>query len=234
MQAVILAAGKGLRLKPYTDHAPKGLVPILDKPLLEWTLNSLPRSISRVHIVTGYLGEQIQQHFGDSWQKLPITYSTQDPLNGTATALMTAKGFTDQDFLVLNGDDIYAQPDLEKLAQSPSWAMLCIETTQVLSGAVQISASHDIVGLMPDNSNEKKWLNCGAYKLDPSFFFLPPVTIQTHAGAEYSLPHTLAQEANTTPIRLVPASRWLPIGTPLELAKAEQILHNVLASSSFL
>lgn len=227
MQAVILAAGKGLRLKPLTDRTPKGLVPILGKPLLEWIMERLPKQISSVHFVVGYLGEQIKNHFGENFHNTPLTYSTQDPLSGTGSALMCAKDFVQGKFLVVNGDDIYESQDLENLCNSNSWAMLCTKTTKPLGGAMKIDNENNITSLVEDKTESFKLQNCGAYLLDESFFSLPLVSIETHAGAEYSLPHTIVQKANKTPVQTILASRWLPIGTPDELAKAEQIMHNV-------
>lgn len=227
MQAVILAAGKGLRLKPLTDHTPKGLVPILGKPLLEWTLERLPKKIESVHFVVGYLREQIQNYFGNNFHGTPLTYSTQDPLSGTGSALMCAKDFVQGKFLVVNGDDIYESLDLESLCTASSWSMLCTKTNQPLGGAVATDQGSYITNLVEDRTDAEKLLNCGAYGLDESFFSLPLVSIETHAGAEYSLPHTIVQKGNKTPVQAILASRWLPIGTPDELAKAEQIMHNV-------
>lgn len=227
MQAIILAAGKGLRLKPYTDHSPKGLVSIAGKPLLEWTIMRLPKQISSIHIVVGYLGEQIKSHFGENFHNLPLTYSTQDPLNGTGSALFCAKDFCSGKFLVINGDDIYDKQDLAILCATDHWGMLCIKTTSPLSGAVVTNSEGNITSLHEERSESEKLLNCGAYLLDESVFNLPLASIQTHAGTEYSLPHTLVQQANHTQVRAVLATSWLPIGTPQELANAEKIMHNV-------
>jgi NDP-sugar pyrophosphorylase family protein len=65
MKAVILAAGRGKRLRPRTENSPKPLTPILGKPLLEYTIETLEEAaVEDVIIVTGYLSHTIQEYFG--------------------------------------------------------------------------------------------------------------------------------------------------------------------------
>ena len=101
MQAVILAAGKGLRLRPFTEHHPKPLIPVAGKALIEYTLESLPDSISEIIIVVGYLANQIKDHLGDEWHGKPIKYVVQETLQGTGDALLQAKPLVEQNFLVV-------------------------------------------------------------------------------------------------------------------------------------
>ena len=76
MEAVILAAGLGTRLRPHTEKAPKPLLAVQGRPILDWTLGALPRAVDRVIVVTHYLAEQIdaylrgQAHFKD-WVTVP-------------------------------------------------------------------------------------------------------------------------------------------------------------------
>ena len=64
MQAVILAAGKGTRMRPLTYDIPKPMLPIKGKPVLEYTLSFLPDDIDEVIIVVNYLGKHIKKYFG--------------------------------------------------------------------------------------------------------------------------------------------------------------------------
>lgn len=224
MQAVILAAGYGLRLRPFTETAPKGLVPILGKPLLEWTLESLPKNIDEIIIVTGWLGNLIESKFGSAYNGLPIKYVQQEPINGTGSALHFAKDLLHNSFLIVNGDDIYTPEDLTLLINSPSWGMLATSTTRPLPGALRVNGSDIIEGLEENTTDAEKWVNCGAYITDMSIFDLPLAEIPVRDKIEYSLPHTLIQDPEKRPVRLFRASQWLPIGTPEELAKAESLL----------
>ncbi|SRR5712692_6856159 len=117
MQAVILAGGKGTRLKPYTTVFPKPLVPISDYPILEIVIRQLARAgFDRVTISTGHLAELIEAYFRDGrrWN-IRIEYVREGkPLN-TAGALKLVEN-CDEHFLVMNGD-ILTTLDYAKLFQ---------------------------------------------------------------------------------------------------------------------
>src|SRR5438477_627051 len=62
MDAIILAAGLGTRLRPHTLTTPKPLLPIRGRPILDWTLAALPKAVRRVVVVTHYLADQIEAY----------------------------------------------------------------------------------------------------------------------------------------------------------------------------
>lgn len=106
MQAVILAGGRGKRLSPITDSIPKPMVPIKDKPFLEYLLLLLKRnSLKRVLLCVGYLADQIEDYFGDGRRLgIEIKYSREKEPLGTGGALKLAEGLIEEKFLVLYGD----------------------------------------------------------------------------------------------------------------------------------
>src|SRR5262245_60461941 len=122
MDAIILAAGLGTRLRPHTLTTPKPLLPVRGRPLLDWALGALPRRVDRVLVVVNYLAEQIeaylatQKHFAH-WEAV----RQQEP-RGTGDALRSCRGRLrgDGSFLVMNGDDLYGAADLEELAGKPA------------------------------------------------------------------------------------------------------------------
>lgn len=105
MRAVILAGGKGARLKPYTTVLPKPLLPIGDVPILEIILRQLRHNgIRDVTVAIGHLAELVQAFFGDGRKfGLNIIYSIEDKPLGTAGPLAAIEGL-DSDFIVMNGD----------------------------------------------------------------------------------------------------------------------------------
>ncbi|HMR55160.1 MAG TPA: nucleotidyltransferase family protein [Candidatus Doudnabacteria bacterium] len=221
MQAVILAAGKGLRLRPFTEKHPKPLIRISDKALLEHTLASLPDQIEKVFIIVGYLGEQIVEHFGSSWNRKTIHYVKQTELLGTGDALLRAKGLLTSPFLVVNGDDLYTKEDLTNLLKTPNSMLVWPSQKPSTYGIIR-----DENSLFKGFSPESSLTNCGAYFLTDTFFKTALVSVPVPNGVEYSLPHTLAKIAEREPVKLLEATRWLPVGTPEQLQFANTYFAN--------
>ncbi len=105
MQAIILAGGKGTRLKPFTTNIPKPLIPIDDMPILEIILRQLKHhGVRDIVITVSHLSELIMAFFGDGKKLgLSITYLLEDSPLGTAGAIRGVKKISD-DFIVMNGD----------------------------------------------------------------------------------------------------------------------------------
>ena len=107
-QAVILAAGEGQRLRPFTVTRPKVMLGIAGKPILQHTIEALAQNgIRQITIVVGYRREQIFDHFGNGEQLgVSLVYINQERQLGTAHALAQAKDSVANDFLVLAGDNL--------------------------------------------------------------------------------------------------------------------------------
>ena len=226
MQAVLLAAGRGVRLRPHTDTTPKSMLPLAGKPLLEHIIASLPGAIDELLIAIGYRGEQVRDYFGDHFGGLPVRYGFQDPINGTGTALHLFKEQLRGEFLVVNGDDLYAPEDLKALGQGGP-ACLVFAEQQAVPSAVIEDRNHSLVGLEEKGFPKKENLRiCGAYLLNQKFFRQPLAKIEVRGGTEYSLPHTLVSMAKETPIRVQRASWWYPVGTPEQYRYAQELYYS--------
>ncbi len=117
--AMILAAGRGERMRPLTDHTPKPLLAVHDKPLIVWLLDSLARAgFTRVVINLAHLGEQIANHLGNGTAfGLDILYSHENPALETAGGIAHALPLLGaKPFLVINGD-IWTNFDFSRLRQ---------------------------------------------------------------------------------------------------------------------
>ncbi len=106
MKALFLAGGMGTRLKPLTDELPKPMVPIMNKPLLERSMENLRKcGINEIVISTGYKTELIEKHFGDgSKLGLNIEYICEETPMGTGGAIKKTAHLYNDTFLVLNAD----------------------------------------------------------------------------------------------------------------------------------
>lgn len=122
MRAMILAAGRGERMRPLTDHCPKPLLTAGGKPLLAWHLERLAAGgIREVVINHAHLGEMIEQAVGggEAWG-LRVTYSREHVALETAGGIATAlPRLGPEPFLVLNGD-VFIDLDVERLAERAS------------------------------------------------------------------------------------------------------------------
>ena len=108
MKAVILAAGKGTRLRPLTEDKPKVLVEVDDKPLIEYAFDSLiDIGVTEFVVVVGYKKERIMERYDDEYRDVPITYAHQREQLGLAHALLTAEPYVDDDFMLMLGDNVF-------------------------------------------------------------------------------------------------------------------------------
>jgi len=107
-QAVILAAGEGQRLRPFTVSKPKAMLSIADKPILQYVVESLAQNgVRQIVIVVGYRREQVFNYMGAGEQfGVDIVYATQEKQLGTAHALAQAKAMVEDEFLILPGDNL--------------------------------------------------------------------------------------------------------------------------------
>ncbi|MHA7647265.1 nucleotidyltransferase family protein [Nitrosopumilus sp. S4] len=163
MKAIILAGGKGKRLKPVTDYIPKPLVSINNVPIIEWQIKYLQKfGIKEVIICTGYKKEMIENYLNLKKLNLKIKFSNEATPLGTGGAIKKAgKMIKEKSFLVINGDTI-TNIDLKKLiAKQNSVATIELRTKY---GVLEIDDDKII------NFKEKKeisdiWMNAGIYHL---------------------------------------------------------------------
>ena len=125
-QAVILAAGEGQRLRPFTVTKPKVMLSIAGKPILQYVIESLAQNgIRSIVLVVGYRKEQVLDYMGSGEQfGVDITYITQERQLGTAHALAQAKAATESEFLVLPGDKLIEADAIAQFVAVKPEAML--------------------------------------------------------------------------------------------------------------
>jgi len=108
MKAVVLAVGEGRRLRPLTERRPKPMVPVANRPILEYVIEALSGAgVDGLVFIVGYKRKRIQTYFGDGddWG-VDIEYVVQEKQLGTGQTLLQAEGVTKDEFLVLNGDSV--------------------------------------------------------------------------------------------------------------------------------
>lgn len=108
MQTIVFAGGLGTRLRPFTYEIPKVMIPVREKPFLEYLLKLLKKNgLDKIVLCIGYLGKQIENYF-ENGKSLGInirySYEDENRLLGTGGALKNAEPLLDDEFAVLNGD----------------------------------------------------------------------------------------------------------------------------------
>ena len=108
MDAVVMAGGRGVRLKPFTNYRPKPMIPFLNKPVMEYTIQKLKSAgFDRIIVLLGYLPDTIREHFknGEDFD-IDIEYIDRNGPYGTAGAVKRAAELVDGPFMVLSADTI--------------------------------------------------------------------------------------------------------------------------------
>jgi UDP-N-acetylglucosamine diphosphorylase/glucosamine-1-phosphate N-acetyltransferase len=125
-QAIVLTAGEGQRLRPFTVTRPKAMLSIADKPILQYVVEALAQNgIRNIVFVVGYRKEQVYDYMGAGERfGVDITYVTQETQLGTAHALLQAKEVAEAEFLVLAGDNLIEADTISSFIQAGPEAVL--------------------------------------------------------------------------------------------------------------
>jgi bifunctional UDP-N-acetylglucosamine pyrophosphorylase/glucosamine-1-phosphate N-acetyltransferase len=212
VDAIILAAGLGTRLRPHTLTTPKPLLPVRQRPLLDWTLGALPAAVDRVVVVVHYLAEQVEAYLAAQKHVAEWVAVKQEQPRGTGDAVRCCREhLRSERVLVLNGDDLYGAADL---------ARLCACSAGLLVHPVDEPRRFGIAYLKPDGTLDRlvekpplegrRLANIGAYLFPRSIF---DTELALSPRGEYEITDYVSTLAQRQPVQVVEATFWLPIGT---------------------
>lgn len=243
MKAIILAAGYGTRMRPHTHTGPKHLLPIANKPVLDYTIDKLAASgITEIVMVVGYKKEPIMEHFGDgSHASVKIDYVEQKKRLGLAHAVKQAKDLIgNEPFAVVLGDILFKMSfeELKKIHEA-SKADASVVLTEVefpeRFGIVEIKDGK-IIDLVEKPENPKSNLAiAGIY-----FFSNPKDTFEIIEGlepswrGEYELTDALKAfiESGKPVNPIVLKGFWKDTGMPKDLLIANKLVLDQLKDGS--
>ena len=177
MKAIIMAGGEGSRLRPLTCDLPKPMVPVMNKPVLEHTIELLKQSgITEIGITLMYHPQIIREYFGNGKSfGVNITYFIEDTPLGTAGGIKAAESFLDDTFLVISGDsvsDLNIQKALEFHKEKEAIATLVLTKVDLPLdyGVVLINEEGLITGFVEKPSWGELFsdtVNTGTYIFEP-------------------------------------------------------------------
>jgi bifunctional UDP-N-acetylglucosamine pyrophosphorylase/glucosamine-1-phosphate N-acetyltransferase len=221
MQAVILAAGTGTRMRPLTGEMPKPMLPVGDRPLMAHTADAaVEAGVDELVIVVGYEQDVVREHFGDSYRGVPVSYAVQDRQLGTAHAVDSARAHLDGAFAVLNGDDLYDPAGLADLfGGGPAVGTYQVENPRPYG--VFDSRDGRVVDIVekPDEPPSNS-INVGAYVFPAEA--REWLDVPRSERGEHEITDVLERVITEHEVRTVELDRWLGVGRPWELLEANE------------
>ncbi|MDD4650682.1 MAG: sugar phosphate nucleotidyltransferase [Methanothrix sp.] len=226
MQAIILAAGEGSRMRPLTSNQPKVMLPVAGRPLLEHIiLRARSAGVDRFVLVVGYGAECVRSYFGDGGRLgVKIDYADQYRQLGTGHALMAAQEKAAERFLVLNGDVLPDESSLKEIASSGTAAVSAIEVDDPRRYGVFLAEGDCFKSVVEKSERPPSNLaNAGIYLLKRSIFEAMRSAPISERG-EYELTDGLNLLSPREEIKIVTLKSWLEIGRPWDILTANEIL----------
>ena len=224
---VIMAGGKGTRLRPYTEQCPKPMLPVNGKPMLEILLEqSISSGFSQFYLSVNYLKEQIIDYFGDGKSLgVSINYLVEDEPLGTAGSLQLLPRSVQEPFLVINGDVLTRLPQSQLLSfhfEHQAAGTLCVREhiTTVPFGVVQTKGV-ELAGF-EEKPSYRQMVNAGLYVIDPLLLPLLP----RHQATDMPTLLQSAQQAGHR-VAVCPVHEyWIDVGRPETLRQAHEEWHS--------
>jgi len=223
-KAVILAAGEGKRLRPFTETMPKVMLPVANKPILEYVLDAVKKSgVEEVLLVVGYKKEVIMEYFKD-YKDITITYITQDKQLGTAHALLQTKRHLKEPFIVLAGDNIIDPGSIRKLTKDTSQYAILIKEHPYPSKYGVVFVENKSIKRIVEKPKEDigKYISTGIYKLPASVFTAIEQCASEGVYALSSVIQTLVDQG--IHINTIVASTWRDIVYPWDLITVNETM----------
>lgn len=233
LKAVVLAAGKGVRLWPLTENRSKHMIPVAGKPIVEHVISAIRSAgIRSIVLVTRYRSELVKKHIGNG-SKLGVTvdYVDQPDISGTASAISMAQDQVgSNDFLVAYGDLVVTPRAIKRVVDTyrkkgrkPTIGLIPVSRPESY-GMAKVSGDllTEIIEKPSQSQSPSNLANTGIYVLNPTIFDHLQTTLRSGRG-EFEITDTISSLAKTgTPVawaRIDP-SDWQDIGKPWDVLAA--------------
>ena len=222
MKAILLAGGKGTRLRPLTIHTPKPIVPIFDRPFLQFQLDLIKKvpEIDEVILSLNYQPRRIEEIFGDgSDTGLSLRYMVEPAPLGTGGGIKYAAGNVGDSVVVFNGDvltevDLAAVIALHRERRAKATIVLTPVENPGAYGLVETDAGGNVLRFLEKPDPQQitcDTINAGIYVLEPDTFDRIPPDVSWSIERSY-FPSLI--EHGETFVAYVYRGYWIDIGTP--------------------
>lgn len=221
MKAAILAAGEGARMGPFTVSEPKVMIPVANRPILEYVVEALrDNGVTDLVLVVGYRRERIMSHFQDGRPfGVGVEYVTQGKQLGTAHALWSARDALGDDFLVLNGSSVIDARTVADILDQPGPPAVLITESETPSKYGVVSVSGDALDAIVEKPSQElgHLINTGIYRFDRAVFAEAEAMFE---AGKHDLPSLLQRIVLDRKVRAVPTKgRWIDALYPWDLLR---------------
>lgn len=227
VDAVLMAGGKGERLRPLTEHTPKPLLPVGDKAIIDYNIDNLAYyGVKKISVTVNYLKEQLEEHFAEERNGIQVRCVREPRFLGTIGSLRFVEYFENDTILVMNSD-LFTNIDLE------DFYLQFVETGADMSAAAipySVSVPYGIFNVNEDNITgltEKPtynyYANAGIYLIKREMLDLIPA--DTFFNATDLIELLISQKKKV--VRFPIHGYWIDIGNKDEYAKAQDIVRHL-------
>ncbi|PTD94151.1 nucleotidyltransferase [archaeon SCG-AAA382B04] len=224
MKAVVLAGGKGTRLRPITLDRPKPLVPVLNKPILDRIIEKLPCEVDEVLLACNFQKQKIENYY--SGKEMCVRVIDEPEPLGTGGAVKNLENHLDEDFLVFNGDILFSL-DIEEFIEfhKQSDGIGTLSLWQVDDptrfGIIETDERGSVSRFKEKPSSSEvfsDWINAGMYAYTPQIFDY------ISSGERVSMEHEVFPRIIEDLFGYKFRGHWIDIGTPTSYLEAHQLL----------
>jgi NDP-sugar pyrophosphorylase family protein len=230
MRAILLAGGKGTRLRPLTLHTPKPIVPIFDRPFLQYQIDLLRQvpEVDEIVLSLNYQPRRIEEVFGDGDELgIHLRYVVEATPLGTGGAIKFAAGESQEPILVFNGDvftsvDLGAVIALHRARKASATIVLTPVENPAAYGLVETDAEGNVRAFLEKPTPDQircNTINAGIYVLEPET--LERIPRDTNFSIERGYFPSLVANGETF-VAHVSDGYWLDIGAPEKYRQAHR------------
>lgn len=225
MKAVILAAGKGTRMLPLTEHIPKVLVEVNGKPFLYYVVQNLKKAgFTELGIIVGYKKEKIAEFLKKN--KIKATLIEQKEQKGTGHALLQARKFVGQGkFIVLGGDNLWSVDDFKLMNNPDDFNYVSgVEVSDPAQYGVLLAEGDFLLEIKEKPKKDYgNLVNAALYKFTPDIF-VELEKVKSSPRGEIELTDAVTALARKRKVKIIKAKWWLDLGKKEDIPKVESFL----------
>lgn len=231
MQMVILAGGKGERLKPITDTRPKPMINVAGKTLIERLMEAGYRGgIRRFVVVTGYMADLLSKHVSEIAERLgvDVEIARQKEERGSGDALLAASNRVSEDSLVIYGDLLVDDSVIKKVIEAGAPLIVGIPHKEPWNYGVIVERTGEAVKIIekpdPSEVREGALINAGIYRLEPDMLrYVDKIQESPRGEIELTdLVEILHREGRGLRVMSISSSEWMDIGRPWDVLDANR------------